>query len=93
MPMLLMLKVILTVIKGRIRQWEWDVPDVGGGRLSSITAHWIHLVPGTAEDNGTWYRGSSVGTRSGRTINFGSDATFDETNASVSGLLPYGDIP
>ena len=35
MPMLLMLKVILTVIKGRIRQWEWDVPDVGGGRLSS----------------------------------------------------------
>ena len=83
MPMLLMLKVILTVIKGRIRQWEWDVPDVGGGRLSSITAHWIHLVPGTAEDNGTWYRGSSVGTRSGRTISIGDNATFDETNLSL----------
>ena len=93
MSMLLMLIVTLTVIKGRIRQWEWDVPDVGGGRLSSITAHWIHLVPGTAEDNGTWYRGSSVSTRSGRTIIIGDNATFDETNASVSGLLPYGDIP
>ena len=93
MSMLLMLIVTLTVIQGRIRQWEWDMPDVGGGSLSSITAHWIHLVTGTAEDNGTWYRGSSVSTRSGRTIIIGDNATFDETNASVSGLLPYGDIP
>ena len=76
-----------------VRQWEFDMPDIGGGRLSSGASHWIHLVPGTAEDNGTWYRGGSVGTRSGHTINFGSDATFDETNAFVDGLVPYGDIP
>jgi len=76
-----------------VRQWEFDMPDIGGGRLSSGASHWIHFVPGTAEDNGTWYRGGSVGTRSGRTINFGNDATFDETNAFVSGLVPYGDIP
>ncbi|CAL6345175.1 unnamed protein product [Bathycoccus prasinos] len=76
-----------------VRQWEWDMPNVGGGRLSSGTAHRIHLVPGTAEDNGTWYRGGSIGTRSGRTISFGDNATFDETNAFVSGLVPYGDKP
>jgi hypothetical protein len=76
-----------------VRQWEFDMPDIGGGRLSSGASHWIHFVPGTAEDNGTWYRGGSVGTRSGRTINFGNDATFDETSAFVSGLVPYGDIP
>ena len=76
-----------------VRQFEWDMPDIGGGRLYSGANNWIYFVPGTAEDNGTWYRGTSVATRSGRTINFGSDATFDETDAFVSGLVPYGDIP
>ena len=76
-----------------VRQWEWDMPDVGGGRLSTGTAHWIHFVPGTTEDNGTWYRGTTAGTRSGRTISFGVNATFDETDAFVDGLVPYGDIP
>ena len=62
-------------------------------RLSTGTAHWIHFVPGTTEDNGTWYRGTTAGTRSGRTISFGVNATFDETDAFVDGLVPYGDIP
>ncbi|CAL6357053.1 unnamed protein product [Bathycoccus prasinos] len=81
-----------------VRQWEWDMPDIGGGRLYSGANNWIYFVPGTAEDNGTWYHsststGGTAGTRNGRVISIGTSATFDETNAFVSGLVPYGDIP
>ena len=81
-----------------VRQWEWDMPDIGGGRLYSGANNWIYFVPGTAEDNGTWYHGTTstggtAGTRNGRVINIGTSATFDETNAFVDGLVPYGDIP
>jgi len=81
-----------------VRQFEWDMPDVGGGRLYSGANNWIYFVPGTAEDNGTWYHsststGGTAGTRNGRVISIGTSATFDETNAFVSGLVPYGDIP
>ena len=81
-----------------VRQFEWDMPDVGGGRLYSGENNWIYFVPGTAEDNGTWYNsststGGTAGTRNGRVISIGTSATFDETNAFVSGLVPYGDIP
>ena len=52
----------------------------------------------TAEDNGTWFHGTTstggtAGTRNGRVIDFGVSATFDETSAFVDGLVPYGDIP
>ena len=52
----------------------------------------------TAEDNGTRYHGTTstggtAGTRNGRVISIGTSATFDETNAFVNGLVPYGDIP
>ena len=81
-----------------VRQWEWDMPDIGGGRLYSGENNWIYFVPGTAEDNGTWFHGTTstggtAGTRNGRVIDFGVSATFDETNAFVDGLVPYGDIP
>ena len=81
-----------------VRQWEWDMPDIGGGRLYSGANNWIYFVPGTAEDNGTWYHsststGGTAGTRNGRVISIGTSATFDETNAFVDGLVPYGDIP
>ena len=81
-----------------VRQFEWDMPDIGGGRLYSGANNWIYFVPGTAEDNGTWYHGTTstggtAGTRNGRVISIGTSATFDETNAFVSGLVPYGDIP
>ena len=81
-----------------VRQWEWDMPDIGGGRLYSGENNWIYFVPGTAEDNGTWFHGSTstggpAGTRNGREIDFGVSATFDETSAFVDGLVPYGDIP
>jgi hypothetical protein len=81
-----------------VRQWEFDMPDIGGGRLYSGANNWIYFVPGTAEDNGTWYHsststGGAAGTRNGRAISIGTSATFDETNAFVSGLVPYGDIP
>ncbi|CAL6338958.1 unnamed protein product [Bathycoccus prasinos] len=81
-----------------VRQFEWDMPDIGGGRLYSGANNWIYFVPGTAEDNGTWYHsststGGTAGTRNGRVISIGTSATFDETNAFVDGLLPYGDIP
>ena len=71
---------------------------VGGGRLYSGENNWIYFVPGTAEDNGTWYHGTTstggtAGTRNGRVIDFGVSATFDETSALVDGLVPYGDIP
>ncbi|CAL6424878.1 unnamed protein product [Bathycoccus prasinos] len=81
-----------------VRQFEWDMPDIGGGRLYSGANNWIYFVPGTAEDSGTWYNsststGGTAGTRNGRVISIGTSATFDETNAFVSGLVPYGDIP
>ena len=81
-----------------VRQFEWDMPDIGGGRLYSGANNWIYFVPGTAEDNGTWYNsststGGTAGTRNGRVISIGTSATFDETDAFVDGLVPYGDIP
>jgi hypothetical protein len=81
-----------------VRQWEWDMPDAGGGRLYTGDNNWIYFVPGTAEDNGTWYQSSTstdgtAGTRNGRVISMGVNATFDETDAFVDGLVPYGDIP
>lgn len=53
---------------------------------------------GTVEDNGTCYdsstsTGGTAGTRNGRAISIGTGATFDESNAFVDGLVPYGDIP
>ncbi|CAL6414461.1 unnamed protein product [Bathycoccus prasinos] len=81
-----------------VRQFEWDMPDIGGGRLYSGANNWIYFVPGTVEDNGTWYNsststGGTAGTRNGRVISIGTSATFDETDAFVDGLVPYGDIP
>ena len=81
-----------------VRQFEWDMPDIGGGRLYSGANNWIYFVPGTAEDNGTWYHsststGGTAGNRNGRVISIGTSATFDETDAFVDGLVPYGDIP
>ena len=80
-----------------VRLWEWDMPDIGGGRLYSGENNWIYFVPGTAEDNGTWYHGTTstggtAGTRNGRVIDFGVSATFDKTSAFIDGLIPYGDI-
>ena len=70
-----------------------SVPLVGTSFTITNPAH-LHGFGGT---NSTEYFGFPnpyyVGTRSGRTINFGSDATFDETNAFIDGLVPYGDIP
>ena len=47
----------------------------------------------TAENNGTWYHGTTrtggtAGTRNGRVIDFGVSATFDETRAFVDGFEP-----
>ena len=50
------------------------------------------LTPQASEDNYTWYRGSITGTRSGHTIDL-QGTFFEETNAFVDGLVPYGDIP
>ena len=63
-------------------QWEWDMPDIGGGRLYSGENNWIYFIPGTAEDNGTWYHGTTstggtVSTRNGRVIDLaGSSCTI-----------------
>ena len=81
-----------------VRQYEWDMPDIGGGRLYSGENNWIYFILGTAEDNGTWYHGTTstggtAGTRNGRVIDFGVSATFDETSPFVDGLVPYEDIP
>ena len=60
--------------------------------------NWIYFIPGTAEDNGASYHGTTstggtAGTRNGRVIDFCVSATFDEASAFVNGLVPYGDIP
>ena len=65
-----------------VRQWEWDMPDVGGGRLYSGEDNWIYFVPETAEDNGTWFHGTTstggtAGTHNGRVIDLaGSSCTI-----------------
>ena len=53
------------------------MPHIGGGILYSGENNWIYFVPGTAEDNGTWYHGTTstggtAGTRNGRVIDFGA---------------------
>jgi len=39
-----------------VRQYEWNMPYIGGGRLYSGENNWIYFILGTAEDNGTWYQ-------------------------------------
>ena len=58
-----------------VRQWEWDMPDIGGGRLYSGENNWIYFVPGTAEDNGTWFHGT---TSTGGTAIYGGDTVVEE---------------
>jgi len=77
-----------------LRQWEWDMPDVGGGRLYQGSNNWIVFIPGTDVDNGTWYNSSTsvittqpAGSRTGRVITL-SGAVFTETNAFVNGVVP-----
>lgn len=76
-----------------VLQYEWDLVDSTGGLLYNGVNNWIYFIPGTASDNGTWYHsytstGGSVGTRNGRIINFGTNATFNETHAFQNGLVP-----
>ena len=71
---------------------------VFGCKSTAGSDEYFYFVPGTAEDNGTWYNsststGGTAGTRNGRVISIGTSATFDETDAFVDGLVPYGDIP
>ncbi|CAL6339342.1 unnamed protein product [Bathycoccus prasinos] len=39
-----------------VRQWEWDITSSSNQDYDIGASHWIHFVPGTAEDNGIWYR-------------------------------------
>jgi len=81
------------VVNG-LRQWEWDLPDVGGGKLYTGSNNWIVFRPGTAVDNGEWYNktgstwtSGSPGSRNGRVITL-DGTVFTETNAFVNGVVP-----
>ena len=51
-----------------VRQWEWDITSSSNQDYDIGASHWIHFVPGTAEDNGIWYRGTTVVSRRGQFI-------------------------
>ena len=51
------------------------MPDIGGGRLYSGENNWIYFVPGTAEDNGTWFHGT---TSTRGTAIYGGDTVVEE---------------
>jgi len=74
-----------------VRQWEFDIIKLAGGSdsyFSTGSGHQFHFVPGTANNNGIWYMGSTQGTRNGRIISLGSNAVFNETSAFVNGDVP-----
>ena len=83
-------------VVGSTRHWKWDI-RYQNSRYNTGSAHWLIFVPGTTTSNGVWTAvgggANDVGTRNGTTITCGIFAIFDETNAFVDGLVPYGDIP
>jgi hypothetical protein len=69
--------------------WEFDLKNSAGTRNPTGSGEYFYFVPGTVEDNGTWFHNNgTVGTRSGRAITI-SSFTFDETKtkAFVNGLV------
>jgi hypothetical protein len=83
-------------VVGTERHWKWDI-RYQNTRYNPGSSHWLIFVPGTTTSNGVWTAvgggANDVGTRNGTTITCGIFAIFDETNAFVDGLVPYGDIP
>jgi len=70
-----------------VRQWNFDIDDGGQNYFSTGSGYQIHFIPGTADDNGTWYIQNTLGTRNGRVIT-SSHAVFNETDAFVNGVVP-----
>ena len=83
-------------VVGTERHWKSDI-RYQNTRYNPGSFHWLIFVPGTTTSNGVWTAvgggANDVGTRNGTTITCGIFAIFDETNAFVDGLVPYGDIP
>ncbi|CAL6437425.1 unnamed protein product [Bathycoccus prasinos] len=81
------------VVVNGVRQYEWDLKNSSNNFWSGAD-HYFYFIPGSSAASGLWYLGGSLASRSGSVItdNNGGGA-FNETNAFVDGLVPYGDIP
>ncbi|CAL6331277.1 unnamed protein product [Bathycoccus prasinos] len=81
------------VVVNGVRQWEWDLKNSSNNFWSGAD-HYFYFIPGNSATSGLWYLGGSLASRSGSVItDINGGGSFNETNAFVSGLVPYGDIP
>ena len=81
------------VVVNGVRQYEWDLKN-SSNNLFSGADHYFYFIPGNSATSGLWYLGGSLASRSGSVIaDINGGGSFNETNAFVDGLVPYGDIP
>ncbi|CAL6303351.1 unnamed protein product [Bathycoccus prasinos] len=81
------------VVVNGVRNWEWDLKNSSNNFWSGAD-HYFYFIPGSSATSGLWYLGGSLASRSGSVItDINGGGSFDETNAFVDGLVPYGDIP
>ena len=84
------------------KAWDFDLDIPGYGNVNIGEGEFIRFIAGPAVGTGIWSKGTDYDavrdTVDTNKINFinasdGLDGVFYETNAFVSGLVPYGDIP
>ena len=81
------------VVVNGVRQYEWDLKNSSNNFWSGAD-HYFYFIPGSSATSGLWYLGGSLASRSGSVItDINGGGSFNETNAFVDGLVPYGDIP
>ena len=81
------------VVVNGVRQYEWDLKN-STNNLFSGADHYFYFIPGSSATSGSWYFGTVLASRNGSVItDVHGGGSFNETNAFVDGLVPYGDIP
>ena len=91
-----------TTLSNGDKAWDFDLDIPGYGNVNIGEGEFIRFIAGPAVGTGIWSKGTDYDavrdTVDTNKINFinasdGLDGVFYETNAFVSGLVPYGDIP
>jgi hypothetical protein len=81
------------VVVNGVRQYEWDLKN-SSNNLFPGPDHYFYFIPGSSATSGLWYLGLALASRDGSVItDIHGGGSFNETNAFVDGLVPYGDIP
>ena len=81
------------IVVNGVRQWEWDLKN-SSNHFHFGTDHYFYFIPGSSATSGLWYLGGALASRSGTIITDAANGdSFNETDAFVNGLVPYGDIP